>query len=85
VNFLIYVGMGGWMDSRREIKIGDEVICVKEERVPRFIGAMWRVEAIETSCDRILYFCTSFNLYEPSFIFLADEIVLPSSLIKELL
>jgi hypothetical protein len=77
--------MGGWMDSRREIKIGDEVICVKEESIPRFIGAMWRVEAIETSCDRILYFCTNFNLYEPSFIFLADEIVLPSSLIKELL
>ena len=63
------------------IKVGDEVLCIKEPDMPNYIGHIWRV----TKIDCTLYYCVNYELYEHEFIFKKDEIVIPSSLIRELL
>jgi hypothetical protein len=69
------------MDSKREIKVGDEVLCIKEPDIPSFVGHIWKVVNIHNS----LYFCTNYNLYSDEFVFRGGEIIRPSSLIRELL
>ena len=69
------------MDSKREIKVGDEVLCIKEPDMPTFVGAIWRVIDIQNR----LYYCVNRELYDQDFVFKKDEIVIPSSLIRELL
>jgi hypothetical protein len=69
------------MDSKREIKVGDEVLCIKEPDLPSFVGHIWKVVNILDS----LYYCTNYNLHTNEFVFRKGEIVIPSSLIRELL
>ena len=69
------------MDSKREIKVGDSVLCIKEPVVPTFVGHIWKVIDIENR----LYFCVNYELYGEIFVFRKDEIVITSSLIGELL
>jgi hypothetical protein len=69
------------MDSKREIKVGDEVLCIKEPDIPSFVGYIWKVVNIQNS----LYYCTNYNLYANEFVFREGEIIRPSSLIRELL
>jgi hypothetical protein len=83
VSFLIYAGTGEWMDSKREIKVGDEVLCIKESDMPNYIGHIWKVTQINSTSS--LYFCVNYELYSEEFIFKKDEIIIPSSLIRELL
>ena len=73
------------MDSKREIKIGDTVICISEPDMPDFIGAKWIVTNI--SSGKQLYYCTNKLLYWESegFPFRPKEIILSSSLMEELL
>lgn len=63
------------------IKVGDEVLCIKEPDMPTFVGAIWRVIDIQNR----LYYCVNHELYDQDFVFKKDEIVIPSSLIRELL
>ena len=65
------------------IKVGDDVLCIKEPDMPTFVGAIWRVIDIDIT-DR-LYYCINHELYDETFVFKKDEIVIPSSLIRELL
>jgi hypothetical protein len=69
------------MDSRKEIKVGDEVLCIKEPYTPNILGSVWKVTQILHN----LYYCVNYELDPRYFIFQKDEIVIPSSLIKELL
>jgi hypothetical protein len=74
-------------------KIGDIVLCVKESDLPNYIGATWEVIYVTET----LFYCKNDNLYPVNrrgkrsavnpaegFPFREDEIVLVSSLIKEL-
>lgn len=63
------------------IKVGDDVLCIKEPDMPNYVGTIWRVIDIK---DR-LYYCVNYKLYDKDFVFRKDEIVIPSSLIRELL
>ena len=63
------------------IKVGDEVICIKEPDIPIYVGTIWRVTDIQNR----LYYCINYGLYYQEFVFKKDEIVIPSSLIRELL
>jgi hypothetical protein len=69
------------MDLKREIKVGDDVLCIKESNVPYYVGQMWKVLDI---CDNV-YYCVNYDLCIKEFIFRKDEIVISSSLIRELL
>ena len=71
------------MDSKRKIKVGDEVLCIKEPDMPNYVGHIWKVTRIGNMPS--LYFCVNYELYSEEFIFKKDEIVIPSSLIRELL
>jgi len=73
--------MGKWMDSKREINVGDEVLCIKEPNMPNYVGHIWKV----TKIGDTLYYCVNYDLYPKEFIFKKDEIIIPSSLIRELL
>ena len=68
-------------------KIGDLVICIKEGDLPNYIGGTWEVIGFG---DRLIY-CKNIQLYasistlpREGFPFWESEIVLASSLIKEL-
>jgi hypothetical protein len=78
-----YVGKGVWMDLKRKIKVGDDVLCIKESDLPQYVGHIWKVTQINNVTS--LYYCTNYELYHGEFIFKKDEIVIPSSLIRELL
>ena len=69
------------MGSKRKIKVGDDVLCIKEPNLPEYIGTIWRVTAMKDH----LYYCVNYELYDQGFVFKKDEIVIPSSLIRELL
>jgi hypothetical protein len=69
------------MDSKRKIEVGDEVLCIKEPDMPNYVGHIWKVTEVRNT----LYLCTNYELYHAEFIFKKDEIVIPSSLIRELL
>lgn len=73
------------MDSKREIKIGDTVICVSEPDMPDFVGSKWVV--VEISSGKQLYYCANELLYWESqgFPFRPSEIILSSPLMEELL
>lgn len=70
-------------------KIGDEVLCIKEDDLDHFVGHIWKVVGF----DKSLIYCENKKLYKfdnsdivkSGFPFQEDEIVLASSLIKELL
>ena len=68
-------------------KIDDEVVCIKEEGVPQHVGHIWKVVGFKHN----FIHCESKYLYSFSgkgsifFPFTEDEIVLASSLIKELI
>lgn len=73
-------------------KIGDEVLCIKEDDLDHFVGHTWKVVGF---CKGLIY-CENKELYKDykhdifkgvkgGFPFQEDEIVLASSLIKELL
>lgn len=69
-------------------RIGDEVLCVKEDDLDHFVGHIWKVVGFNNK----LIYCENKNLYNfdntdiirYGFPFTEDEIVLASSLIKEL-
>jgi hypothetical protein len=65
------------------IQVGDVVICIKEIKIPQFVGKSWKVIEIIGS----LYLCEHIEFYTVSdgYPFRDDEIVPASSLIKELL
>ncbi len=66
------------------IQVGDVVICIKEIKIPQFIGKSWKVIEVIGS----LYLCQNievYNINDGEYPFRDDEIVLASSLIKELL
>ena len=69
------------MDSKREIKVGDDVLCIKEPDMPHYVGHIWKVIEI----DNDLYYCVNHNMISPEYVFRLEEIVIPSSLIRELL
>jgi len=71
------------MDSKRKIKVGDEVLCIKESDLPQYVGHIWKVTQIDNRNS--LYYCVNYELYSEEFIFKKDEIIIPSSLIRELL
>lgn len=70
-------------------KIGDEVLCIKEDDLDHFVGHIWKVVGF----DKNLIYCENKRLYKSynydpcksGFPFHEDEIVLASSLIKELI
>ena len=64
-----------------EFKKGQEVLCVKDRYMPRFIGTTWIVDFYEDG----LCYCTNIKLATESYPFNKDEIAEPSSLLKELL
>ncbi len=72
-------------------KIGDSVICTKEDDLPNYVGTIWEVIGFSNN----LIFCKNIKMYPQNmavrsasalegFPFLENEIVLTSSLIKEL-
>ena len=65
------------------IQVGDVIICIKEKKIPQFVGKSWRVVAIMGS----LYMCENIEILQigEGYPFRDDEIVPASSLIKELL
>lgn len=66
------------------IQVGDEVLCIRDRDVPRFIGTVWTVIYISNSGS--LYFCTNPELTQlEDYPFTKDEIVPVSSLLKELI
>ena len=69
------------MDLKREIRVGDEVLCIQEPDMSSYVGHIWRVVRV----TRSLYYCVNYGLSPEEFIFTKDEIVIPSSLIRELL
>lgn len=71
------------MGSKRKIKVGDNVLCIQELHVPKFIGHVWKVIEIDT--DNGLYYCINHNMIEPEYVFRLEEIAINSSLIRELL
>lgn len=72
------------MDSKKEIKIGDVVICIAEPNLPQFIGSKWIVVDITSSNN--LFYCESKEIpMNDPFPFRPNEITLPSSLLEELL
>ena len=48
VSFFLTAGMGEWMDSENEIKVGDKLICV-ETLFPKYEGTVWTVLHIFSS------------------------------------
>jgi hypothetical protein len=66
------------------IQVGDEILCIQDEDVPRFIGTVWTVTSI--SYTGSLYFCRNLELTAlEDYPFTRDEIVPVSSLVKELI
>ena len=63
------------------IKVGDEVLCIKEKDIPEYVGHIWKVVSVEKD----LYYCVNYNITPHDFVFRKDEIIIPSSLIRELL
>ena len=65
------------------IQVGDVVICVKEIKIPQFVGKSWKVIEVIGS----LYLCENIEVFQvgDGYPFRDDEIVPASSLIKELL
>lgn len=65
------------------IQVGDVVICIKEIKIPQFVGKSWKVIEVIGS----LYLCENIGFFEvgDGYPFRDDEIVPASSLIKELL
>lgn len=65
------------------IRIGDEVICIKERNLPQYVGKVWRVVGIIGA----LYLCENKAFYDDldGYPFKDDEIVPTSSLLKELI
>jgi hypothetical protein len=55
-------------------KVGDRVICVKEDDFPEFIGTEWVIYAIIGKTFKVQ------NISHGLFTFMPDEIVLCSSL-----
>ncbi len=68
------------MDLKRNIKVGDDVLCIKEPDIPNYVGLIWKVIEI----DNDLYYCVNYNMIS-QYVFRLDEIIIPSSLIRELL
>lgn len=65
-----------------KFKVGDVVICVKEDHTPQFIGSCWVVVDILG----LLYMCTNHHLYpNDSYPFKEIEIVEATPLIMELI
>ena len=63
------------------IEIGDDVLCIKEPDIPNYVGTIWKVVGMQNN----IYYCTNYKLNPEEFVFKRDEIVIPSSLIRELL
>lgn len=65
-----------------KFKVGDTVICIKEEHAPKFIGSCWVVVDVLG----FLYLCTNQHLYpDDSYPFKENELVEATPLIMELI
>ena len=62
------------------IQVGDRVICIKERYMPKYIGSVWTVLHISPTGSPIT--CA---LDYKQYTFHKEEIVLVSSLLKELM
>lgn len=81
------------MDLKKEIKVGDRVLCIKEKDIPTFIGKIWTVRVISNEliyCENLDEYTTgsvnrAYVQYVNCFPFRSGEVVLVTPLLEELL
>jgi hypothetical protein len=70
------------MGLKKEFKVGDKVLCIKEDDIPEYIGTVWTV--VQVRIDGLIEARYKNNKFSP-FLFRTDEIVKAHPLLEELL